>query len=355
MAIFLPECRPLLIGSLPLTDHQEATEQIFAATPEIPLWPQLPVYPREGMLRQFVSGMPGLMERGGKIFVDPTTENFAEEILGFYEEYLLVTEGGGALEESRFILHHEDAPGFSSFLRHATPRRDSLYALKGQSTGPVTFATSLADNEGRAIFYNDQLRDAAVKLLALKARWQARMMGEILPRPIVFFDEPGLAGLGSSAFITVTPEIISTCLDEVFSGVREEGGLTGIHVCANTEWPVLFASGVDIVSFDAYGFFDKLILYPEELSTFLARGGVLASGIVPTAEEFIDRETADTLVDIWFDQCRQLENLGIAAETVYAQSLITPSCGTGTISRTYADRVLELTREVSGKIRRSWR
>ncbi len=35
--MFRPKCLPILIGSLPLTDHQKAMETILSYTPEIPL------------------------------------------------------------------------------------------------------------------------------------------------------------------------------------------------------------------------------------------------------------------------------------------------------------------------------
>ena len=126
--------------------------------------------------------------------------------------------------------------------------------------------------------------------------------------------------------------------------------LTGVHVCANTEWPVMFESGVDIVSYDAYSFFDKLILYPDHLVRFFAAGGILASGIVPTAPEFIDVETTDSLVAKWFDQTEQLQaHRHRPGRRFIAQTLITPSCGTGAVSRAQAEKVLHLTKAVVGK------
>ena len=354
MSPFKPSCLPLLIGSLPIGSHQEATDLIFHYTPDIPLWPQLPIYKREGMMQQFLPGLPGVMEINGKTFINTASITCEEEMLTFYEEYLGVTEGAAPLEESRFQLAREAAPGFYVFLEQARARKGKLAALKGQTTGPVTFCTGLVDQDGRAIFYNDQLRDVAVKHLAMKARCQVRKMAEICGRTIMFFDEPGLAGLGSSAFITITREDIVACLSEVFNAVRVENGLTGVHVCANTEWSVVFESGVDIVSYDAYSYFDKLILYPEHLVKFFAGGGILASGIVPTTPEFIDAETAESLVAKWFGQTEQLLAIGIDREKVYAQTLITPSCGTGAVSKEQAEKVLALTKSVSERIRASF-
>ncbi|NOR25739.1 MAG: hypothetical protein GQ542_15400 [Desulforhopalus sp.] len=354
MSQFLPNCLPLLIGSLPLENHEEATELIFEYTPQIPLWPQLPVYKEEGMILQFVPGLPGLTTANGKIFIDTDSPSFETELLAFYEEYLMVTEGGAPLSESRFLLTPDVAKGFYTFLAEAEKGTDQLIGLKGQTTGPITFCTGLVDQAGRAIFYNDQLRDAAIKHLAMKARWQTQKMVEVGGQSIMFFDEPGLAGLGSSAFITITPEDIIACFHEVFEAVRAEKGLNGVHVCANTEWPVLFESGVDIISYDAYSYFDKLILYSDHLVEFFSRGGILATGIVPTTPEFIDIETVDSLVEKWFKQSRQLQAIGVDAKTVYQQTLITPSCGTGTVSVDQARKVLELTKGVSEQIRASF-
>ncbi|MFH0783351.1 MAG: hypothetical protein V2B20_15560 [Pseudomonadota bacterium] len=351
MSPFKPYCLPLLIGSLPIASHQEATDLIFQYTPDIPLWPQLPIYKVEGMMQQFLPGLPGVIEEKGKTFVDTASAGYEEGMLAFYEEYLGVTEGVTPLEGSRFQLASEVAPGFNVFLLQAMAKKETLLALKGQTTGPVTFCTSMVDEAGRAIFYNDQLRDVAVKHLAMKARWQVRKMAEICNRTIMFFDEPGLAGLGSSAFITITREEIIACLSEVFQAVRAENGLNGVHVCANTEWSVIFESGVDIVSYDAYSYFDKLILYPEHLVKFFAGGGILACGIVPTAPEFIDIENTDSLVAKWFQQTKQLQAIGIDREKIYNQTLITPSCGTGAVSREQAEKVLHLTKTVSEKIR----
>ncbi|MBW1636909.1 MAG: hypothetical protein JRJ68_11620 [Deltaproteobacteria bacterium] len=351
MISFKPDCLPLLIGSLPSDNHRKSAELIFDFTPHIPIWPQLPVFKEEGMILQYLPGFPGVTELDGKVFIDTEKTGFEEELLAFYEEYIMVSEGGADLDGSRFALSRDAAAGFYEFLQIASENSSGLVALKGQTSGPVTFCTGLTDQAGRAIFYNDQLRDAAVKHLAMKAKWQIRKMAAFCDRTIMFFDEPGLAGVGSSAFITITTDDIISCLSEVFEAVRSENGLTGVHVCANTEWSVIFDSGVDIVSYDAYGYFDKLVLYGDHLKAFFKKGGILATGIIPTSPEFIDSETVESLTDKWRRQTGELVSLGISEETVRHQTLITPSCGTGTVSESQALRVIELTKLVSEKIR----
>ncbi|MDY6951793.1 MAG: hypothetical protein SWE60_09785, partial [Thermodesulfobacteriota bacterium] len=80
---FEPHRLPALIGSLPLADHGAAIRMVFEYTPEIPLWVQLPVYPEEGMMVQFLPGMPGIVHKEGRSFVDTTASGFDEELLKF--------------------------------------------------------------------------------------------------------------------------------------------------------------------------------------------------------------------------------------------------------------------------------
>jgi len=353
MTDFKADALPLLIGSLPMENHKEATELILDHTPEIPLWAQLPMYREEGMMAQFLPGMPGLTESdGGKLFIDTSRADFDEQYLAFYEEYLSVTEAGGNLDTSRFALTRETGRGFEEFLRQIDGLAEKPRALKGQITGPVTFATGATDQDDRAIFYNDQLRDAAVKHLAMNAKWQAKQFAARGIKPVIFIDEPGLAGFGTSAFITITKEDVTGVLGEVIEAVHGENGLTGVHVCANTEWDLLLNSTVDIISFDAYSFFDKFMLYPDMIKKFMNRGGILAFGIVPTSDaEEIAKETAASLADRLEDQIKELEGIGIDRKTILEQSFVTPSCGTGSIDLASAQKVLELTRDVSKKIR----
>ena len=55
---FQPNGLSVLIGSLPLAEHDQALKLVLKYTPEIPLWIQLPVHKKEGMIAQFMAGMP---------------------------------------------------------------------------------------------------------------------------------------------------------------------------------------------------------------------------------------------------------------------------------------------------------
>ena len=357
MAInFKPNGLPVLIGSLPVDDHAEAVNLIFKHTPEIPLWAQLPVNKEEGMIVQFLAGFPGFTTKGDKIYIDTADERFDKDLLEFYEEYMAVSKREKDLDDSRFTLSTDTARGFFSFVEYLHTLSDPPVAVKGQITGPITFGLSLTDQNGKAIFYDEQLRDVAVKLLAQKAKWQVLKLSRLGRPVIIFFDEPALVGFGSSAFISISREEVAKCFEEVIAAVHSEGGLAGIHVCSNVDWPLILDSKSDILSFDAYSFFDKLILYPDHVKQFVDRGGILAWGIVPTLNAAdIEKETLSSLVAMWENQAHTIEAFSIDRTTILSQSLITPSCGTGSLSLDLAAKVLILTRKVSDSIRKNYK
>jgi methionine synthase II (cobalamin-independent) len=163
-----------------------------------------------------------------------------------------------------------------------------------------------------------------------------------------------LAGFGSSEFISISRDEIAQSLKEVIAGVHAEGGLAGVHVCANTDWTLVLDSAADLVSFDAYAYFDRFILYADQIKAFLEAGKTIAWGMVPTLNpDELEKATTASLVDQWRQKAAQIQRLGIDSNQLVAQSLITPSCGAGSLSVEQAIKVLKLTREVSQQIRQT--
>ena len=132
---------PVLIGSLPVDDHAEAVKLVFKHTPEIPLWVQLPVYKEEGMIAQFLPGLPGLIIKNERACIDTGSDSFNEELLEFYEDYLSVVEGSANISGSRFVMTEDTAAGFFEFIKKLKTVSVPPFAVKGQITGPVTFCT----------------------------------------------------------------------------------------------------------------------------------------------------------------------------------------------------------------------
>ncbi len=333
------------IGSLPHKDVREGSRLILENFPEIPFWPQLPKRSfLEGMVVQYSEGFPSLKwnEREQRVWVE-TSQGFDKEIERFYQ-FIEV----GDLEP--FKITEDFAKGLQ-ILRDLSSEdhRKKVKYIKGQITGPITFGLALADQEKKTVFYDPTLRDILVKHLSTKARWMERRFNDLFSGipAIIFFDEPSLSSFGS-AFSGLNREDVVHSLNECFLAVK---GLKGTHCCGNTDWSVLLSTNLDILSFDAYGYLETLSLYPKELKAFLERGGILAWGLIPTSEAIL-KEGVQSLVKRFREGMETLIRKGIDP-ILLQRAIITPSCGTASLPIPLAERVCELTAEVSKRLRDS--
>ncbi len=331
------------IGSFPHRDEREAFRLIFKNFPEIPFWPQLPKRSfLEGMVVQYSEGFPALRwnENEQRVWVD-TSHGFDKEIERFYQH---LEEG----ELKPFEITKDFARGLRILndLTSEDQRKEIKY-IKGQIAGPITFGLALTDLEGKSIFYDPTLRDILIKHLSMKARWMEKRFNDLFPGipTIIFFDEPSLSSFGS-AFSGLNREDVVHSLNECFEAVK---GFRGVHCCGNTDWSVLLSTNLDILSFDAYGYLETLSLYPMELRTFLERGGILAWGIVPTSEAVM-KEEADSLVKRFKEGVETFSKKGID-KALLQRAIITPSCGTASLTIPLAERVCQLTAEVSRRLK----
>lgn len=334
------------IGSLPHPKADPAVSLVLDTLGEFPFWPQLPRRSvLEGMTLQYAVGFPGLRDAGpGKDPVVDTGPDGQAELEGFYEAVL-----GG--DPEYFALARERAEGFYAFeARVAQSRPPGLRYVKGHVTGPVTLASALKDRDGRDVLYDDTFREVVATFTAGCVRWQVRRLASLGVPVLVFLDEPVMEVYGSAYSAALTSELVESLWGPSLEAIREEGALSGIHCCGNTDWGFLFGSGADVVNFDAYHFLERMLLYPEGAQRFLSEGGVLAWGIVPTSSE-AQGETGETLTRRLSEGFRQFIEAGVDEHLVRRQCLVTPSCGMGSLSPELAAKILGLLSDVSGRVR----
>lgn len=273
-------------------------------------------------------------------------EDWLDKLTSFYSAFLEITEGiQSSLEQFSFPQNY--ARGYYAFISHLkTHGTGNAKWLKGQISGPVTVGLQLTDHIGRSAYYDTQLRDLIVKNLAMQAIWQIKALGCFGLPVILFIDEPGLYAYGLSTHITIKKEDLIQDINALTEAIQGTGALVGVHACARTDWSVLLNSKVDIVSFDAFNYFDSLILYGADVKDFLQRGGVLAWGLVPTSEQVMELEVSN-LIELYQQQADAIVSKGIDNNFLKRQVLITPSCGTGNLNLLVADKVYSLTAGVS--------
>jgi methionine synthase II (cobalamin-independent) len=307
--------------------------------PEIHAWPQLPRRSfAENMYAQFSERFPGVVIDEERVTVD-RTQDLDPELAALYLACLEDDLGYGAISA-------DYAAGLHAFLDSAPALDPAPAYVKGQVTGPVSWGLTVVDQERRPILYDEVLAEAIAEHLRLKARWQESALRQISAHTILSLDEPYMSSFGS-AYVSLSRDQVIGWMEEVFRGIQ---GFKMMHCCGNTDWSLLLSTSVDILSFDAYSYAAHLALYPDEIAAFMDRGGTLAWGITPkTADAY--QETADSLVERLLAAMDLLVQKGIHLDDILQASLITPSCGLGSLPEALAEHVLGLTAAVSGAMR----
>lgn len=347
-----PRCTATAIGSMPHRDPAGALDIIFSATPQAPTWPQLPKRAlREQMEIQYSEGLPRIVidEEKARMFFD-TSGDYSEDLAAFYEGYLSAEETGDCSSAAIGAAYSVGIPALEERLRAIG---DKLPFVKCQTTGPVSFALTIVDENKRPVFYNEEFVDTVVKGLTMKCRWQIQKFRPFAGHVLCFIDEPILSAFGSSTYVSVQREDVVSKLREVIEGIHREAALAGIHCCGNTDWSIPIDAGADVVNFDAYDYGETVALYPEHMTRHVVHNrGALAWGIVPTSSA-VREESADSLVQRFEKLTDHLsERAGIDKRLLAEQAFITPACGTGSLDVADTERVFGLVGETGLKLQR---
>ncbi|MDI6757338.1 MAG: methionine synthase [Endomicrobiia bacterium] len=338
-----------IVGSMPHLSPDEALDIIMRRTPHLVAWPQLPRRSfLENMTAQYSENFPGLLRDEDKKRVYVSMDDALAGLEKFYEKYL-------AGDIGYFSISSSVAAGLHALLKRVGSGHYSLsnpasgpFSVKCQTAGPVTFAMMLKDENDRPVFFDENLRDVAIKNIAMKSVWQIKAFGGACRT--IFLDEPYLSAYGS-AFTALSREDVVETLRETFAEVRRltpDGGISiGAHCCGNTDWSLLVDGGADIISFDSHGFAESLALSADSIKTFLERGGRLAWGAVPTSAELLAAETPQTLKARLEAAVSLLVSKGLDEKLLRERMLITPACGLGSLDEETAQLALEYTQALA--------
>lgn len=204
---------------------------------------------------------------------------------------------------------------------------------KGQITGPFTLSLVL------------QTQDV-IERLTQKALWQINEIKKVSPHtiPIIFIDEPSLSNLKSKPPVKM--------IKSISDRIKENGGMSGLHCCGNCDWTIALNAGIDIISFDAYSYIGTL---GDEIKTFLAHGGKIAWGIVPTKDKMaLESANLNKMIEVFENGVKYLTKKGIDEKIIIENSLITPSCGAGSLSEELAEKAMNLTKQLSENRKALW-
>ena len=227
---FQPRFMATHLAAVPQRDSKQVCRLILDHFPEAPCLPRL-----TRSTRMYLEGMPCLVidSERGKLSFDLSPER-EHELLEFYERVI-------ADDVDYFAISEASAPGVYALVRALQQEPPpELKVVHIQTPGPVSWAMTAVDQNGAPAFYNETMRDIMVKTLAMKARWQEKMVREALPGVATLLDygEPALVIHTSAVGSGARADLIKA-INEVLDAVE---GMAGVHCCANIDWSILLES-----------------------------------------------------------------------------------------------------------------
>ncbi len=301
----------LLTTAMAVMPHKDAEAALeVALSLDIPFWPQLPrLNYYEDMYVQASEHFPGIM-------LDMDNQTLAFSIDKFIIE----------LEET---LSHFDEPDYFDisdqysdvYRRFLELDLSDRPAIRGQLEGPISFGLNVLDQDKRPIIFDDTVRPFMYEFMAKRINVQLERLKKLNPNAFMFIDEPGLQFL-FSALSGYDSTAARKDMEEFLSMIERP---RGIHLCGNPDWDFLLNQDMDILSLDVYLNGEIFSSYAGSIKRFLAKGGVIVWGIVPTNFEPFEAENIDTITaqleNIWI----VLDKKGIDKDYLLSKSLISPA------------------------------
>lgn len=344
----------LAIGSLPHNDLTKAMNVVKKDFPQIPFFPQLKnINKNEDMIIQFLEGLPSFLPSKLENFtIDSDSEEFFEDLETFFTDYEKITSENNAEILEHYGISKDFSSSFEEFENIIKTTKPQF--AKGQIVGPFTLATTLQDNNGKAVIYDETLKDIIVKLLSLKALWQIKRIKKANPdiTPIIFMDEPSISQLGTSAYMTISEAEVIKMLKEISDIIKANGGISAIHCCGKCDWSIPMKAKIELLNPDAYTFAENFSIYHKMIENHLLSGGKIAWGLIPTLDVDALRDTTlKNLIEKFEQAVKYLTNKRIDEKLIIDNSLITSSCGAGSLSIENAERAMDLVSELSKELK----
>ncbi|MGD2185994.1 MAG: hypothetical protein PVI71_07700 [Desulfobacterales bacterium] len=301
----------LLTTAMAVMPHTDVKRALDAALSlDVPFWPQLPNFSYyEDMYVQAAEHFPGILLDVKKRTLRFSLEKFIDELeetMSHFDEpqYFDVSEKYSVVYHRFLSLNLSDRP-----------------AIRGQLEGPISFGFNILDQDERPILFDDTVRPFMLEFLAKRINVQLDRLKMLNPNAFMFIDEPGLQFL-FSAMSGYGDVKAKADLDLFFSMIDRP---RGIHLCGNPDWDFLLRLDIDVLSMDIYTNAEIFSSYASSIKRFIERDGVLVWGIVPTAMEFFEKESMDSLIVQMESVWQILAKKGIDIDYMLTKSMLSPA------------------------------
>lgn len=212
--------------------------------------------------------------------------------------------------------------------------------IKLQSVGPATLSLARRDLTEKKLAEQIQglLKRAEEKVDAVRRRGS---------RVLFFIDEPSLFQINLRVR---GPGTVWEALRGMVEGLRSAGATVGIHCCGAADFSVLWELGLRVISFDADLSLEGILRGGEKFRIWLAGGGRLALGAVPT----LLPSSWNLKQEVQRYRTQFLSTLGEEfGKKILRESLLTPACGLGLRSVSEAEAVFLALKEFQQLLKRN--
>jgi hypothetical protein len=330
------------IGSLPHHNVDSALEYSFRMG--IPFLPQIPIRnPWEYMIAQALEGLPGLQaDPDGSVTLN--TDIWLSRAADFsvrLEKAFKSPEGLAGFEPSSAI-----SSSWQPFVWELEERGTEL--AKIQIAGPMTaqWALKLKDGAGKDVASqsfgekNPELATQIFRLVLARALAMSKRLKDAGIQPLLYLDEPGLYGLSLS-----NPRHVMALqeLKVLVQALRKEGVQVGIHCCSNTDWSAVLSLPIQYLSIDASLSLASLLSRKAELKRFLADGGRLSLGVIPTGRSSIlhSLDVASLFEEMLSEFATHWSGDAELVRKTLREAIYTPACGLALQSVSEAELILD--------------
>ena len=301
----------LLTTAMAVMPHQDVDRALsLALSMDVPYWPQLPNYTYyEDMYVQAAEHFPGIILNLENRTIRFSIDQFIDEIESTMNrledaEFMDISETYSVVYHRFLGLDLEDRP-----------------AIRGQLEGPISFGFNILDQNDRPILFDETVRPFMFEFMARRINAQLERLKRKNANAFMFVDEPGLQFL-FSALSGYDDIKAKGDLDSFFAMVDRP---RGIHLCGNPDWDFLLGLDLDILSLDIYANAEVFASYAPAIQRFIARGGVIVWGIVPTNVEPFENESLESLTTQLESVWGKLSKKGLDMDGILLQSMLSPA------------------------------
>jgi hypothetical protein len=178
---------------------------------------------------------------------------------------------------------------------------------------------------------------------------------EISPEttPLVILEEPLFGRLGDIKRENedITIELVTALFSRVVEKLKDSGAYVGVQCLDKCDWKIPINAGVDLISIDAYNNPNNLCIIPEQIVEFVARGGKINWGIVPSGPESLVKDlNIDIVANRLFTTMENLIIAGVPENFVYNSAYVSVQGDLDKLPIVFAEKAIILAHQLSKRI-----